>query len=147
MNLKLRVALLVTAVTAILSCTGGKPQPVELAIDEEVCSLCRMAVSERYYAAEIVTKEGSVDYFDDIGCLVRFLRDNTFEDAGIYVIDNAGGEWLDAQSAHFVHSEDLPTPMNYGIVAYGDADMASAAAARLNGHRLNWENLLKENLP
>ncbi|MHC4143982.1 MAG: nitrous oxide reductase accessory protein NosL [Planctomycetota bacterium] len=144
MNPKMRVALWVTLITGILACAGGKPPPVELAIDEEVCSLCRMAVSERYYAAEIVTREGSVDYFDDIGCLVRFLSDKTFKDAGIYVVNSAGGEWLDARSAYFVRSDDLPTPMNYGIVAYGDADMASAAAARLNGRQLSWENLLQE---
>jgi copper chaperone NosL len=72
------------------------------------------------------------------------LSDKTFKDAGIYVVNSAGGEWLDARSAYFVRSDDLPTPMNYGIVAYGDADMASAAAARLNGRQLSWENLLQE---
>ena len=123
------------------ACTG-RPEPVPLVLDEEMCSHCRMAVSQRPFAAEVVTVEGSVDYFDDIGCLVAWVKEHRpSETAGVFVVDYESEEWLDARGAYYVESKRLPTPMSSGLAAFGSEESAEAAAERLEGRVVLWADI------
>ena len=141
------ITLLVPAAMGI-SCLQSEARPVEIALNEELCSQCRMAVSQRQFAAEVVTPAGSVDYFDDIGCLARWSRDRQFpEKAGVFVVDHETGEWLAAAEAFYVRSENLPTPMGYGLAAHGSRTRAQAFAEGLQGRLLTWQQLTTEDRP
>ena len=63
------------AAVALAACAGGPPEPAPIVLDEDACSHCRMTISEREYAAELVTREGQVERFDDVGCLAAWLRE------------------------------------------------------------------------
>ena len=62
------VGMTVLLVT-VVACSGGRPEPIEFTLNEENCSFCRMAVSQREFAAQVVTAAGAFDTFDDIRCL------------------------------------------------------------------------------
>ena len=134
-------ALLVT----IVACSGGRPEPIEFTLNEENCSFCRMAVSQREFAAQVVTVTGSFDAFDDIGCLRDWVKEQKpSETAGIFVVDYEKGQWIDARTASYVLSRKLPTPMSSGLAAYQEQTSAENAAAGLAGEVLQWEEILHE---
>lgn len=135
----LAVAALAIAVSA---CGGGAPEPVPIVLDEDACSHCRMAISQREYAAELVTPQGRVERFDDIGCLAAWLREHGRPaGAALFAVDYASGEWLAAEDATYVVSPRLPTPMRSGLAAFGDPAAARAATAELGGETAGWESV------
>ncbi len=130
---------------ALLACNGGVPEPVEIVLNEENCSHCRMAVSQREFAGEVVTVSGSVDTFDDIGCLAQWVAEHDPpETAGLFVVDYESGEWLDAKTAYYIRSEKLPTPMSFGLGAFATEAAAVAAAEKLEGEVMVWPQVLGE---
>ncbi len=126
-----------------VGCGGGRPEPVEIVVDEDICSFCRMAISERRFAAELVTPGGRVELFDDIGCLADWLRENGRPaGAGIFAVDFATGKWLVADEAVYVRSPDLPTPMSHGLAAFADRPAAETARAELGGEVVDWAEVV-----
>lgn len=127
------------------SCTKGPLQPVELVLNEEVCSHCRMAISELSYSGQVVSEDGSVAFFDDLGCLARAIREGRAADtSAVFVADYPAGGWLPAGSAIFVRSSQLPTPMRSGVVAFASEEQARVAAAELQGEVMGWEQVLEK---
>lgn len=130
------------------ACGGGAPEPVELLLDEEECSLCRMAVSRRPFAAEAVTPAGAAHFFDDIGCLARWtLERPPPPGTGLFVVDYATGAWLDAAEAHYVRAARLETPMASGLAAFGSVERARAEASSLGGRVVDWAAVVAEATP
>ena len=134
----------VTLLALVVACSSGAPEPVQITLDEEACHQCRMAISQQEFAAEIVTTAGSVFYFDDIGCMKRWISDNQLpETAGLFVSDYDTRIWLDAKTALYVRSSKLATPMQYGLAAFETRATAKTAAKRLEGEVLSWSQVLE----
>jgi len=128
-----------------LGCGRSAPRPVELALNEEECSSCRMAISRRAFAAEAVTPSGTAYLFDDIGCLVRWTAERPPpEGTGLFVVDFKDGRWLDATRAQYVRAKSLATPMGSGLAAFGSPEDAAEEARRLGGTVLKWGALRGE---
>jgi copper chaperone NosL len=138
----LAVVLLLLAAAILWSCQQGKPQPVEIVLSEDSCAECRMAVSVKKFAAEIVSPGGHTDYYDDIGCLLLALKAHAAPTgAAIYVVDFDTGQWLDAASAYYLQAQTLPTPMSYGLAAFGTRAAAEAQLKSWPGKVLGWLEL------
>jgi copper chaperone NosL len=128
-------------------CGGGAIEPAELVLDEEACSHCRMAVSQKLYAAQAVSRSGRTDFFDDIACLAKWAPTQTQgDDLGFFVVDQESGEWLDARAAYYMRSDELDTPMSSGLAAFGRRERAEAAARKLEGRVLDWDALCGEEI-
>lgn len=107
--------------------------------DRDICERCKMVLSERKYAAEIVNPDtGKVYKFDDIGCATLWLEEEHIpwkDRAKIWVTDAKTGEWLDARKA--LYTDDSITPMAYGIAAF-------SAKTLPKGHRvLHFEDAVR----
>lgn len=103
---------------AVMGCQADqKPQPIEA---HDVCASCKMAISETRYAAQVVDKEGSAHKFDDIGCMLRYRREHKLPQARIYVMDYVDRQWLEAESAVFLRSGAIASPMASGLAAFRD---------------------------
>lgn len=113
------------------SSTEIKPVPIE---NGDMCSFCRMAISEKQFASEIITDDERVLKFDDIGCLLRFRQkaSDGLRPAAIFVSDYDSREWVTAEKAFFVKSKTVKTPMGSGIVAYADQSKAGNDSSRLS---------------
>jgi copper chaperone NosL len=125
------------------ACGSPSYAPVALSA-EDMCAFCKMALSEKQYAAEFIIKDGEAFKFDDLGCLVNYIasKKNQAEIAAFYVMDYETQQWVKAETAFFVKSDRFHTPMSGGIIAYQDRAKAEAAAAAKQGKLMNWAEVL-----
>jgi copper chaperone NosL len=127
---------------ALSSCKASRPEPVELTRNEDACAQCRMAVSDRRFAAEVVDSDGTARFFDDLGCLVRWLHENPLRpSAAAYIVCQDSGQWTAVEAASYVRSDKLKTPMSYGVGAWASRTEAQHKATELGGELLSWSEL------
>jgi copper chaperone NosL len=133
----------------LLACGAPEPLgPPELHLGQQTCESCAMAVSDERTAAAvvIVAPQGGPTrdlMFDDLGCLLAYERAHP-EDrvAGRYVRDYEGAGWLDAAAATYLLSEELSTPMGFGIGAFATPQRAETARAARDGEVVGLDALL-----
>lgn len=134
------VALLLAA------CLRPKLEPVALS-PEDICTDCKMAISEKQFAVQYLTSEGEASKFDDLGCLLHYLAAQPQKRADIaafFVTDYETKQWLRAESAFYVHSAKFQTPMQGGFAAFGTQQQAAAAAGIKQGRLRNWQEVLSD---
>jgi copper chaperone NosL len=102
-----------------------------------------MAISEKQYAAEFVDAEGNLLKFDDIGCMLHFVRNHNLKGKGVayFVVDFEKRNWLEGEPTYYVKSEAIRSPMSGGLVAFRDRAKAQEYAAKLGGQVLNFDDL------
>ena len=93
---------------------------VETKFDRDVCSRCSMVISDRRFAAQLKGGPKQKSFkFDDIGCVVFWLRDQDWESdpaTRIWIADSAGDTWLDARKAFYVGGKTSPMGYNFAAV-------------------------------
>jgi copper chaperone NosL len=141
----LRMLLWLVILTLLAACGRPEIAPVEIN-PEDVCASCKMAISEKRFAAEFITKEGNAVKFDDIGCLQEYLKVKA-DRAGIaayFVTDFESKGWIEAASAHFVKSAAFATPMGGNIAAFQTEEGAKEAAAKIAGQPLGFADVFEK---
>ena len=129
------------AVTA-LGC-AAPPQasePPDIRFGFDTCERCRMSIDDPRYAAA-ARFDGEALAFDDLGDLVAYLEESGRQPEAVWVHDFESGEWLAAESAWFVRSQRLATPMGFGTVAFASASEARRMAENTGGRVLVWREL------
>jgi copper chaperone NosL len=146
------VLLLVLAAGALPMAAGcGRPaawppEPAELRLGEEACAECRMIVSDARYAAQRRSREGAVEFFDDLGCLLTHRRGAALDPLGVFAATGEDGAWTRGDRAYLVHSRDFASPMGYGLKAFASRGAAEAEAAQ-HAPVVPLINLLDEGAP
>jgi len=124
-------SFLLTPLAAALSACGKSGWPegmVEIKWDRDTCTRCRMAISDRRFAAEVRGgPQDQVFKFDDIGCVVFWLKEQAWGNEAnvrLWLADAASKpdrlNWLDPRQARFVGGKT--SPMGYNFAAYGAVD-------------------------
>ncbi len=130
--------LVMTPVAKSLAGCGSKgdwPEGMaEIKWDRDTCVRCNMVISDRRFAAEMRGGEkDTVLKFDDIGCLVFWLRDKaeshpwmTTAAARMWVADASGKlseavRWLDPRQAQFLGGRTSPMGYNFAATPYPQA--------------------------
>lgn len=123
---KIGLALMLAAF--ITGCQANKMEPEEINPEIDVCEVCNMGIAHEFFATEIVTAEGEIHKFDDIGCMEEFLQDNSSLDekgtAKKYVRDMESGEWVELEQAYHVFHPEFWTPMANGVVSFKSKERA-----------------------
>ena len=134
---------LVTVILLSTSCQKGGIEPVAIAA-EDMCSFCRMAISEKQYASELVTRDGDALKFDDIGCMVNYHKENKqkAEVAAAYVVDFYSRTWIRGEDAHYVKSARIKTPMSGDVIAFKNDSKAREFAANVEGSLTRFEDVM-----
>lgn len=105
------------------------PTPARLLPGEESCASCRMFVSDPRFAAQRHARDGSIEWFDDVGCLVEKHGPEGSDPEGVFVHAFEGDDWLRGDRGHVVRTAGIDSPMGYGWRAYDTLEQAQAAAA------------------
>lgn len=148
------ILLLLTllTLTACGSNTSAEPAPPLIHYGEDVCEFCNMIINEERHAAAYITRDGESHIFDEAGNMLQgFLKNQEgSEVTAFFVHDYEHQNWLRAESAHYVLSREISTPMGSGLVALATAEQARALAAHVQGQVFTFEEILayyQENPP
>lgn len=110
----------------LAACTKTE-EPADPVWGKEPCAHCRMLVSDRRYAAEIVV-DGERRWFDDIGCMIVW-REAHAPASRAWV--HAGDRWLDAAGARYVSGAATPMDFGFAVATDGALDYATVRAGAL----------------
>jgi nitrous oxide reductase accessory protein NosL len=124
---------LVLLLASFFLSTGCEKKPVgavaQMHWDRDMCERCKMAVSDRKFAVQIIDPDSGKTYkFDDMGCAVLWMHENKIpwkDKAIIWVTDAKTGEWIDARKARY--TEGAITPMAFGFAAYSQKTLPKGA--------------------
>jgi copper chaperone NosL len=132
------------AVLLLSSCSAG-PEPIVAGRDN--CYLCKMAVTDARYGGELITKKGKIYKFDDIHCLVAFLKTQAIDESklkDIYLVDYAGDHSLiKSGKSYLLQGAGIRGPMNGDVVAFKSIDSMKKLSGQLKGVSVSWEQLTK----
>jgi copper chaperone NosL len=125
--------------------------PPAIVYGEDVCAQCGMIISDaRFASAMWVQGDRGPEslIFDDIGDLLAYEEANPgLQVLARYVHDYDTEEWIRADSAVYVSSRDIQSPMGHGLAAFYDAESAALHVATADGKALTFDELATERMP
>jgi copper chaperone NosL len=133
-------AVLLTLVLLLAGCR--RPGPRAIAYGSESCAHCHMTIADPRFSAELLTRTGKAIPFDDVGCLAAWLAEHALPVAGSWVVSFTDSRWIRADSATYLHTDRLHTPMASGLVALRPGREADSVQALLGGWLLSWPEVL-----
>ena len=104
---------------------------------------------EKEYACELVTKKGKAFKFDDISCLVKYIKSTrtTEADYSFMVVNDfkRSNQFIDVQEATFVGGEGFTSPMRGDLAAFADIKAIEAEKKKNPGITiLSWKQVLEK---
>jgi len=130
---------------AMSGCNSNTPTPI--VYGQDACDFCRMGFSDRRFGFEICTSKGKVYKFDDMHCLLGYLKDSRVASgdiAGIYCSDFSGnGHWSKVEEAFFLESPRFGSPMGSNVAAFSATDSFHAYQTQYQANSLTWKELYR----
>lgn len=143
-----RLVLLLLVLLVAAACAQGsrEAEPPEIHYGEDICADCGMIISEpRFasaYAWEIEQGRFESIAFDDIGDMVNAIKINQeLPFVGFWAHDYYEETWIDAESAFYVVSTAIRSPMGHGVAAFSSQQDAAKLAAPLNAEVVDWDHM------
>ncbi|KOY81661.1 nitrous oxide reductase accessory protein NosL [Lysinibacillus macroides] len=119
-----QIILLVIIGLFLIGCSEQTIEPRNIDPETDICIVCNMGITHPDYAGQVIFKNNDYLVFDDLGCLIEYLKNPEQEVAAAFIKSNDKQEWIDVKTAAYLYNEDYWTPMNYGVLAFasiGDA--------------------------
>ena len=118
----------------MMACSHKQPTPVEIE-PSDMCRYCKMAISEKRFAAEYLDQQSETFKFDDLGCMRNYVQGRPAgqDIKAWFVVDFESKQWLDGRQASYVHSTQFKTPMSGGIVVLKEKARAEHLASQFQG--------------
>jgi len=104
---------------AVLASAKLPEGPVDIVWDKAACAACGMHVGEPPFAAQLTTKDGRTQAFDDPGCLFLYVEQHHPELHSMFFHDHAADRWLAPDQVAFVAIDQTPMGFGLGAVAAG----------------------------
>lgn len=147
---KQRKRLSKTALSAALSgiiflfaSCSTNPQPIVTGKDN--CYTCRMGFVDPKFGGEVITTKGKVYMFDDVICMVRFLKSGSLNDKDIskrvllnYQKEN---DFIETNKAFILVSSSLKSPMNSSAAAFNSQAEAEKMKTGVDGKIMLWDEV------
>jgi len=91
-------------------------KPINIKLKEYQCSECNMDIEDMGYLVELIREDGVTYFFDDIGCVVLWLKNHSFKNPKIIAKTLDTKEWIDVKECWYSRVDN--TPMGYGFAPY-----------------------------
>lgn len=127
----------------LISSCSTNPQPIKIGKDN--CYTCKMGFADPKFGAEIITTKGKVYMFDDVICMVRFLKSGSVDDKDIskkvLVNYSKQNDFIVADKAFFYISPSLKTPMNSNAAAFASQAEADKMKTGEGDRVIQWDEV------
>lgn len=144
--MKFNTAMVVILFSVSLASCNAGPEPIKAGTDN--CYFCKMTVTDNRFGAELITKKGKIYKFDDVHCIVSYLKTKNIELANIkniYLTDFCRThELINVNQLSLLKSEELRSPMGGNIAAFNSRDSLQKYQEHFPGTIVNWNDLIKE---
>lgn len=118
------------AIAALLAaaCSSTVPAPKAIPLGKAACAKCHHVIVSLEAAAEAVYGDGTVRYYDDLGCMAT---DPVAQkgDAQLYVQLAGGKGWVRVEDINFALSPGAKTARGYNYLAYPEDEARRADSA------------------
>ncbi len=135
----LHPVVLVSVLLLTAACDRG---PQEIRIGQQECDHCRMMISQEPFATQLITQQGRQYVFDAIECMAVFVDSGEGRELDIHslwVPDFHNPEnWIAAESAWYLQSDGLRSPMALNFSAYADEAGALSQQSEFGGQVIRW---------
>lgn len=126
----------------IAGCSKKEVKPVAINEKTDKCEICHMAVKDNEFATEIILENEKSLVFDDIGCMYKWLKENSDKKvANSYVKDYDSKKWIEAEQASYVYDKPIKTPMAYNVISFSDKKAAQSFIDQHGGSLLTYDKL------
>lgn len=126
----------------VVSCSP-KPEPFKYGTDD--CYFCKMGIVDSKFGGEVITKKSKVYKFDDVICLVRFLKSGVIKENEIAqkVVINFEKEndFINVEKVIFWASPELRSPMGSNAAAFSSQQSVEKIKTGKKGELMNWNEL------
>jgi copper chaperone NosL len=120
---------------------NAQPEPFKYGTDN--CHACKMGIMDPKFGAEIITTKGKVYKFDDLICIVRFLKSGAIKQdeikQNVVINFEKENDFIDVKKAFFFVSNELRSPMGSNAAAFITEQAAQKAKAGKEGELMKWE--------
>ncbi|SEW45729.1 copper chaperone NosL [Chitinophaga sp. YR573] len=141
----MKQVLLILFVCGLLGLSSCQQQFEPVDYGHDACTHCKMTIMDKRFAAEMVTEKGKAYKFDDIACLLKYMKEKHVNSAKAMIFVNdynkPDNSFLDARQAVYLHSEVFKTPMNGNFAAFSTDREAAPFKDRLQNNQLKWQDL------
>lgn len=115
---------------------------------KDACHTCKMTIIDKKFGAEIVTRKGKIYKFDDLVCLVSFIKTNAISNEEInnkLIIDyQKENNFLNAEQSVYFVSDDLHSPMNGNAAAFSEKAEAQKFQNGKKGIIMDWNEIFNK---
>jgi hypothetical protein len=140
------IILLVAALLLLSACQGEAPKIEPIAYGTATCARCSSVISDPSFAAQSRYSGGRVKVFDDPGCLVKSLADESEQPNHMFFRDYAAEKWLQSGEVWFASTAKTVSPQKYGWAAFSDFAAAQDAVGIAGGGEILQFEQLKQRL-
>ena len=135
------ISLLLIFISSLVSCSVN-PQPLQPGKDS--CDYCRMTISDTRFGGEIITAKGKAYKFDDIHCILSFLKAGSIDTTGnsFYLVDFTSHELQPVAGMYILKSDSLRSPMQGNMAAFTTKEKLAEVQKKFSGDILTWNDVL-----
>lgn len=103
------------------------------------CDFCSMTIVDQQHSALIKNEKGKLYAFDSIECMIQYTHKTQIRTSEISVADYLNlGTFIDAETAVYIVSKQIPSPMGAYLSACSSKDKADEIIAEKTGEIYNW---------
>ena len=136
-------ATTVAALFFLLISCNTQPEPFQ--VGKDVCYFCKMGITDTRFGGEVITKKGIIRKFDDLHCMISFLKGGGEDEKNISQKVTVNFEkptgFTDVASAIFVISPDLKSPMGSNAAGFANKEAADSYVKDKQAELVNWQQL------
>lgn len=138
----MRYIIWICSVLCIVGCSSG---PKEINYGKDKCDFCTMTITDKPYAAEVITEKGKVYKFDSSECMFSYVDTNDRVSYAQYLTATMDKPAVlqDAQTSIFLVSPNLPSPMGANITAFSNRETAKNAQKEFSGEIYTFQDISK----
>jgi copper chaperone NosL len=104
-----------------------------------------MTIVENKFGAEIISTKGKVYKFDAVECMINFVNKGKMNQSDVesyWAVDyNSPGTLINASSAYYLISQNIPSPMGANLSTYTSKTNAETKKNVSGGEVFNWSEL------